>query len=310
MVNYSQEVIFLRYNNLSEFFRKRYGRRLDKICIDGGFTCPNRDGKCGVGGCIFCGERGSGEWLDPKESIRETAQRVIGRGKGDEKYVAYFQNFTNTYEKVEVLKERYDSALISERIVALAIGTRPDCIDEDVCRLLASYKDRLDVWVELGLQSASDKTAQIINRGYKTEVFTNAVNMLTRHGIWVVPHIIVGLPGESREDVLNTLDYLKGFKLFGIKIHSIYVTEGTRLAKLYRQNLYTPPTLDEFADICVELIARMNDEWIIHRLTGDAPRELLIAPSWNADKNGIYDALRKRMKAQNIRQGCKNKVTK
>lgn len=294
----------MRYNNLSEFFRKRYGRRLDKICIDGGFTCPNRDGKCGTGGCIFCGERGSGEWLDAKEGIRNTAIRVLQRGKGDEKYVAYFQNFTNTYATPDVLRERYDSALISDRIVALAIGTRPDCIDEDICRLLAEYKERLDVWVELGLQTSSDETAEIINRGYKTEVFDRAMALLKKYGIWVVPHIIVGLPGESEKEAMATLDYLKSFDLFGIKIHSIYITEGTRLAKMYRENLYTPPTLDEFADICVRLIANMPPKWVIHRLTGDAPRDLLIAPLWNADKNGIYDALRKRMKAQNIRQGC------
>ncbi len=295
----------MRYNNLSEFFRRRYGRRLDKICIDGGFTCPNRDGKCGVGGCVFCGERGSGEWLDAAEGIKNTAIRVLERGRGDEKYVAYFQNFTNTYAPVEVLKERYDSALISERIVALAIGTRPDCIDEEICKLLASYKDRLDVWVELGLQTSDDETAIKINRGYKTEVFTNAVHLLEKYGIWIVPHIIIGLPGESAENVYKTLDFLQQFRLFGIKIHSIYVEEGTKLAKLYRENLYTPPTLDEFADICVELIARLSPDTVIHRLTGDAPKDLLIAPLWNADKNGIYDALRKRMKAQNIRQGCK-----
>jgi radical SAM protein (TIGR01212 family) len=295
----------MRYNNLSEFFRKRYGRRLDKICIDGGFTCPNRDGKCGYGGCIFCGERGSGEWLDKNEGIRETAKRVIERGHGDEKYVAYFQNFTNTYAPIEVLKERYDSALISDRIVALAIGTRPDCIDEDVCRLLATYTEKYDVWVELGLQSANDETAEIINRGYKTEQFEKAVKLLEKYGIWVVAHVIVGLPGETDKDVLNTVDYLKRFSLFGIKIHSIYVTEGTLLAKMYREKRYTPPTLDEFCDVCVEIIARLPKSWIIHRLTGDAPKDLLIAPEWNADKNAIYDALRTRMKAQNVRQGIR-----
>ena len=284
------------YNNLSDYFRRKYGKRLGKICIDGGFTCPNRDGKCGFGGCIFCGERGSGEWLDKNEGIRETAKRVLERGRGDEKYVAYFQNFTNTYAHVDVLKERYDSALISDRIVALAIGTRPDCIDENVCKLLSSYKEKYDVWVELGLQTASDETARIINRGYKTEEFERAVNLLTKYGIWVVAHIIVGLPGEQESDVFSTVDYLKRFKLFGIKIHSIYVTEGTRLAEMYREKLYTPPTLDEFADVCVEIIARLPKEWIIHRLTGDAPRDLLIAPLWNADKNAIYFALLKIMK--------------
>ena len=297
----------MRYNNLSEFFRNRYGRRLDKICIDGGFTCPNRDGTCGVGGCIFCGERGSGEWLSKSEGIKNTAIRVVNRGKGDEKYVAYFQNFTNTYAPCEVLRERYDAALISDRIVALAIGTRPDCIDEDVCKLLYEYKARgLDVWVELGLQTSNDDTAKKINRGYKTELFEKAFNLLSKYGIWVVAHIIIGLPGEGRDDVLATLEYLKRFNLFGIKIHSIYVCEDTVLCDMYREKSYTPPTLDEFADVCVEVIGRLPKEWIIHRLTGDAPRELLVAPLWNLDKNGIYDALRKKMRERNIRQGSLN----
>ena len=187
------------YRNLSSYLRERYGKRLDKICIDGGFTCPNRDGRCGVGGCIFCGERGAGEHIDPTASISEQVRNRLKKSNTGDVFVAYFQNFTNTYAPIEVLRERYDAALIDDRIKVLAIGTRPDCIDEDVCALLAEYAREREVWVELGLQTASDVTAEIINRGYKTEVFVRAMELLEKHGLKAVVHIMMGLPGESVE---------------------------------------------------------------------------------------------------------------
>jgi radical SAM protein (TIGR01212 family) len=159
------------YNNLSGFFKKKYGTRLKKICIDGGFSCPNRDGKCGTGGCIYCGERGAGEHIDPSPSITEQVKKTLARASESDKFIAYFQNFSNTYADLSTLKKRYDAALIDERIVCLAIGTRPDCLDEEKVRLIAEYKERVDVWVELGLQTENDKTADLINRGYKKEGF-------------------------------------------------------------------------------------------------------------------------------------------
>ena len=290
------------YNNLSGYLKKKYGMRIGKLCIDGGFTCPNRDGTCGRDGCIYCGERGAGEHIDKAGSIREQVERGLKCGRHDG-YIAYFQNFTNTYAPCDVLKKRYDEALIDKRIVCLAIGTRPDCITEEIAALIASYKSRLDIWVELGLQSASDKTAEIIGRGYKTEVFHKATEILRAHGIPFVVHMIIGLPGEDKSDVRNTLDTINQSGAFGIKIHSIYVMEGTRLADIYREKRYTPPTLDEYTELCAECVARLNPEIVIHRLTGDCPKDMLIAPNWNKDKNEIIKRINDYLACHGYKQG-------
>lgn len=291
------------YYNLSTYLRSRFGKRLRKICIDGGFTCPNRDGKCGTGGCIYCGERGAGEHIDKTQSISEQVATAISAAGADEQFIAYFQNFTNTYEKISVLRERYDAALTDERIRVLAIGTRPDCIDEETARLLAEYNERLEVWVELGLQTANDRTADLINRGYHRDAFEKAMSLLSEYGIKTVVHIIIGLPGESAEDVEKTVKYLSAFKLFGLKIHSIYVMEGTALADMYRQKRYTPPTLNEYVDSAIHVITHTPRETVIHRLTGDCPRDMLIAPDWNRDKNAIIDEICRKMKELGLRQG-------
>ena len=273
------------YNNLSGYFREKYGKRMSKICIDGGFSCPNRDGTCGHGGCIYCGERGAGEHIDPTLSIGEQVRTAMSVAKEDDIFVAYFQNFTNTYADVPTLKERYDAALIDERIKILAIGTRPDCIDEEKAKLIASYKEKWDVWVELGLQTADDNTAKIINRGYSREVFENAMAILEKYEIPVVVHLIVGLPGENIENVKNTVEYIKSFKLFGVKIHSMYVMEGTALADMFYKGEYTPISQDEYTDTVAYILKNIPSEWVVHRLTGDCPRDLLIAPEWNLRKN-------------------------
>lgn len=293
------------YNNLSGYFREKYGRRLGKICIDGGFSCPNRDGKAGRGGCIFCGERGAGEHIDPAASIREQVSEALRDAEDDDIFVAYFQNFTNTYAPVELLRERYDAALIDERIRILAIGTRPDCIDEEIARLIASYRDRVDVWVELGLQTANDETARLINRGYPRGRFEDAMEILKRHSIPVVVHLIVGLPGEDIEDVKETVEYLRGFDIFGIKIHSIYVMEGTALEKAYRDGSYTPPTMEEYIDAAVYILTHISPDITVHRLTGDCPRKLLVAPQWNVQKHEIIQRIVYKMQLEGLSQGCK-----
>ena len=293
----------MRYNNLSGYFRKKYGKRVKKICIDGGFSCPNRDGTCGIGGCIYCGERGAGEHINPLTSIGEQVRAELSRGKAEDIFLAYFQNFTNTYAPVEILRERYDAALIDERIKLISIGTRPDCITEEIADLLASYMDRYEVWVELGLQTANDETAALINRGYKAETFRRAMEILTARGIPVVVHLIVGLPGENIEHIKKTAAYLKPFSIFGIKIHSIYVMEGTALAEMYKNGEYTPPTLAEYVDGATYLISHLNPEIVLHRITGDCPKELLIAPLWNADKNEIIDKINKNLEKNNLHQG-------
>lgn len=283
------------YNSLSGYLKEKYGKRLKKICIDGGFTCPNRDGKCGTGGCIFCGERGSGEHIDALLSIEEQVLRGLSSGKEDDKFIAYFQNFTNTYADVSTLRKRYDAALTDDRIVALAIGTRADCIDEEVCKLIAEYKKRLDVWVELGLQTINDETAKLINRGYNTEVFTNACKTLKKYSIETVAHLMVGLPGENMEDAIKTAEYIANLGCEGIKIHSVYVMEGTVLANMYRKKAYTPPTLDEYAETVAKIISLLPGDMIIHRITGDCPRDMLVAPEWNRDKNAIISAINQKL---------------
>ena len=291
------------YNNLSGYFREKYGKRMKKICIDGGFSCPNRDGKCGTGGCIYCGERGAGEHIDQNLSITSQVRSALLTAGHSDKFIAYFQNFSNTYADASTLKDRYDSALIDERIAALAIGTRPDCLDEEKVRLIAEYKNRLDVWVELGLQTASDKTAETINRGYVRSVFEEAVQLLKKYGIPTVVHMIIGLPGEAREDAVSTARYISSLGIWGVKIHSIYVMEGTQLAEMYRAGLYTPPSLTDYADICAECIGNIRGDIVIHRITGDCPRDMLVAPMWNADKNAIISKITERMTARGIRQG-------
>ena len=283
------------YNNLSGYFRTKYGRRLSKICIDGGFSCPNRDGKCGLGGCIYCGERGAGEHIDPSLSIRRQVENAISSAKEDELFVAYFQNFTNTYAPVGVLKDRYDSALFDERIRVLAIGTRPDCIDREIAELIASYKEKVDVWVELGLQTASDKTADIINRGYHRDTFENAMAILREYGIPVVVHLMVGLPGEDMESIRETVEYINRFKLFGVKIHSVYVMEGTVLAEMYRRGEYTPISQEDYTDAVAYILKHLPPEVVIHRLTGDCPRDMLVAPEWNIRKSETIDLIVKKL---------------
>lgn len=294
------------YNNLSGYFREKYGRRLGKICIDGGFSCPNRDGSCGEGGCIYCGERGAGEHIDPAASIGEQVRLALADAEKDELFVAYFQNFTNTYAKLDTLRERYDAALIDERIRVLAIGTRPDCIDEEIAKLIASYKSRVDVWVELGLQTASDRTADIINRGYHREVFEEAMAILKKYEIPVVVHLIVGLPGENAEDLHATVEYINRFDLFGLKIHSIYVMRGTRLAEMYERGEYTPPSLDYYTECAVYILTHIKPDLTVHRLTGDCPRDMLIAPDWNRSKNEIINTIVYKMQQNGLSQGCLN----
>ena len=290
------------YNNLSSYLKAKYGTRLSKICIDGGFSCPNRDGTCGHGGCIFCGERGAGEHIDPAKSISAQVEDALGSNKRAEGFIAYFQNFTNTYAPVPVLKERYDAALISDKIKILAIGTRPDCINGEIADLIASYKERVDVWVELGLQSASDETARKINRGYPTEIYRRAAETLTSRQIPFVTHMIIGLPDEGEREIDATVDLINE-KSWGVKIHSLYVMEGTALAELYRSGDYVPPTLDEYVSLAARSLARLRPDMIVHRVTGDCPDGLLVAPDWNTDKNKVIELIRERLETNGQRQG-------
>ena len=300
-----------RYKHLNKYLKEKFGERTLKICIDGGFTCPNRDGTCGSGGCIYCSEKGSGELISSANgdtSIDRIRNQVINyfnsyRSNRANKFIAYFQNFTNTYDSLENLKAKYDAALIDSRIVGLEVATRPDCINEDIVKLLKSYADKYYVCVELGLQTANDNTGRIINRCYSSSQFTNAVNLLNEAGIDVVTHIMVGLPGEDFDDVKNTVDFINVHNIQGIKIHSTYVVKNTVLADMYFSGEYVPISLEYYLDALTYIVTHISPEVVIHRISGDSPKDLLVAPEWNLHKKWVLNGFDKILREQNLWQG-------
>lgn len=293
-----------RYNHLNEYFKKKFGERTLKICIDGGFTCPNRDGTLSTKGCIFCGNRGSGEHLNFID-IPSQVKNFFNSYKAlrANKFIIYFQNFTNTYDTIENLKKKYDSALIDNRIVGISIATRPDCITEEICKLLNSYKNKLEVFVELGLQTANDETAKIINRGYKSRVFTKAVKLLNKYNLETIVHIMVGLPNESIIDIKNTINFINNHNIQGLKIHSTYIIKNTELANMYQNGTYTPISLEYYIETATYILTHINPKIIIHKISGDAPKNLLLAPSWNSHKKWILNGIDKYMRENNLYQG-------
>ena len=294
-----------RYRHLNKFLKEKLGERTLKICIDGGFTCPNRDGRVSFGGCAFCSEKGSGEHLSPTENITNQVKNYFlsERSKRANQFIAYFQNFTNTYDNVQNLKSKYDAALVDNRIVALAVATRPDCIDESIAQLLKSYTNRYYVWVELGLQTSNDETGRLINRGYDSYQFTNAVELLNKYGIDVVAHIMVGLPGENENDVKNTVVFLNKHNLQGLKIHSTYVISNTVLADWYKIGKYKPISLDYYLECLTYILINISPDIVIHRVSGDAPKDLLVAPDWNLHKKWVLNGLDKILRDRNLYQG-------
>ena len=297
-----------RYNTLNGFLREKFnGEKTYKISLDGGFTCPNRDGKVARGGCTFCSARGSGDFAGDRvlpitKQFRDVKDMMQKKWK-DGKYIAYFQAYTNTYAPVEVLREKYDEALKEEDVVALAIATRPDCIGEDVLELLEEYNSKLYTWVELGLQTSNDDTALRINRGYMKDTFTKSVEALAERGIDVVAHIIFGLPGETKEDMLNTVRYVSKLPIKGIKLHLLHVMENTAMAKELERGEFKLLEMDEYIDIITEAIAMLPQNIVIHRLTGDAPRELLIGPMWSLKKWEVLNAIDDALKERDLYQG-------
>lgn len=314
-----------RYKHLNTYLKNKFGERTLKICIDGHFTCPNRDGSCSKNGCIFCSEKGSGEHilringnrnllnsLDKNahiESVKNSISKQVKnyfnsyKSKRANKFIAYFQNFSNTYDSIENLKEKYNSALIDNRIVGLEVATRPDCINEDIVKLLKTYTKKYYVCVELGLQTSNNSIGKIINRGYSSKDFTNAVTLLNKYDIDVVSHIMVGLPNEDLTDLKNTVKFLNEHKLQGIKIHSTYVVKNTELEKMYNAGKYTPISLENYLDALVFIITHINPNFIIHRISGDAPKELLVAPEWNLHKKLVLNGLDRILRERDLWQG-------
>lgn len=300
-----------RYNKLNEYLKNKFGERTLKICVDGGFTCPNRDGTVSKNGCIFCSERGSGDHICSEKNIKQQIKSYFSsyRSERANKFIVYFQNFTNTYDSIDNLKKKYDSALIDDRIVGLEIATRPDCIDEDVCKLLESYTDKYYVCVELGLQTSNENTAKFVNRGYENAMFTNAVNLLKSYGIDVVVHIMIGLPGETLDDLKNTIDFVNSHSIDGIKIHNVYVVKNTVLADLFYKGLYSPMEFEVYLEYLVYAITHLRPDIVIHRISGDAPKDLLIAPEWNVHKKWVLNGLDKVLQEKDLWQGKSTKGT-
>ena len=294
-----------RYKHLNKYLKDKFGERTLKICIDGGFTCPNRDGKLSTGGCIFCSEQGSGEHILRSDNIKQQIKNYFKsyKSKRANKFIAYFQNFTNTYDSIDNLKLKYDSALIDDRIVGLEIATRPDCINEDICKLLKSYDHKYYVCVELGLQTSNDNTGKLINRGYTSKQFTNAVALLNKYNIPVVVHIMVGLPNENITDLKETVRFINKHHLQGIKIHSTYVIKNTKLAEMYNQGHYKPITLDYYLESLTYILTHISPALIIHRLSGDAPKDLLLAPEWNSHKKWVLNGIDKILQEKDLYQG-------
>lgn len=294
-----------RYNHLNKYLKDKFGERVLKICVDANFTCPNRDGRCGTGGCIFCGEAGSGEHLDASESISNQVKKALGSSKAERanKFIVYFQNFSNTYDTLKNLKKKYDSALIDERIIGISIATRPDCIDESIAKLIQSYSEKYYVSVELGFQTANENTGKLINRGYDNKIFTDAVNILRKYNIDVITHIMIGLPDEDKNDLIDTINFINEHDIQGIKIHSTYIIKNTKLADMYYANEYIPLTLEEYIELACFTISHLRPELIIHRISGDAPKNILVAPEWNAHKKWIINGIEKKLKDDDLWQG-------
>lgn len=283
---------------LTEYYRALFGCKVYKLGIDAGLTCPNRDGTLGTGGCIFCGSDGGSAFAARGGSITEQLEQAKTRVafKGGEKFIAYFQSFTNTYAPVEVLKQYYEEALAASDVVGLAIGTRPDCLGEDVVALLERLNRQKPVSVELGLQTTCPESIRYIRRGYENEVYTHAVSSLKAAGIHVVTHIILGLPGESREDMVRTTRFAVASGTDGVKFHLLHVLEGTDLAEHYRAGKFRCLELAEYAQILDDCLAVLPPETVVHRITGDGAKKDLIAPLWSADKKRVLQYLNTHLK--------------
>ncbi len=283
------------YLSLNTYLKETYGEKLYKIALNGGMTCPNRDGTVGNRGCIFCSEGGSGEFAsDPALSITEQieqAKKRVARKQTGTGYIAYFQPYTNTYAPVSYLRKIFTEAMNHPDIRILSIATRPDCLGEDVLDLLGELNQKKPVWVELGLQTIHEKTARFIRRGYELPVFETAVKNLRQRNIDVIVHTIIGLPGEDEQMLLETMDYLSSQDIQGIKLQLLQILKGTDLAAYYEAHPFHIPTLEEYCGLVSDCLDHLRPDIVIHRLTGDPPKSLLIEPKWAADKKTVLNKL-------------------
>ncbi len=302
-----------RYHSLNYFLRNKFNEKIYKISLDGGFTCPNRDGKVAKGGCTFCSARGSGDYagsriLSINEQFNDRKKMMEKKWK-DGKYIAYFQAYTNTYAPVEELRQKYEEAIKQENVVALSIATRPDCLDDDVVDLLEEISKKTYLWVELGLQTINDESARNFNRGYDFKVFEEGIKKLQDRNIEIVVHTIFGLPGETKEDMLKTVDYVAHSGAQGIKFHLLHLMSGTQMVKQYESGELKLLSQEDYIDLICKGIAMIPQDMVVHRLTGDAPRESLIGPMWSLKKWEVLNAIDKALVDNDIYQG-KNYIEK
>jgi hypothetical protein len=302
-----QTIMADRYYDLNTYLRNRFGCRVQKISLDAGLSCPNRDGTLSRAGCIYCNQRGSGTGAF-SSGMSITGQilagiKNLGRRYKAKKFIAYFQSFSNTYAPVEKLKQLYDEALAVDGVVGLAIGTRPDCISEDILSLLKAYSEKALVWIEYGLQSAHNDTLSRINRGHDFAAFQSAVTETKKQNIPVCVHVILGLPGETRVQMVETARILAAMNIDGLKIHLLYVIRGTRLEAMYQQGEYACLSQADYVDIVCDFLAHIPGHVVIQRLTGDPHPEELVAPGWALRKGETLRLIRERLEQRSLRQG-------
>ena len=302
-----------RYYTLDYYLKKRFNGKVFKVALNGNFTCPNRDGKISSKGCIFCSPSGSGDFAgnktDPLFKQFNDVKNIIHLKWPEAKYIAYFQANTNTYASVDKLKKLfYEAISLDPNIVAISIATRPDCLPNDVLDLISEINNIIPVWIELGLQTIHEETANLINRGYKLNVFEEAVKNLRKRNIETIVHIINGLPYETKEMMLETCNYLNTLDIQGIKIHSLFILKNTPLENFYYEKHFHVLTLDEYVDITVEELALLNKNIVIHRINGDAPHNDLIEPKWSIKKLVVMNEIDKKMKERGYYQGIKAKA--
>ncbi len=286
------------FNSIGEYLKHKFGCKVIKLSLDAGFTCPNRDGTKGSGGCIFCSADGSGDFASDIPGQISLLSKKWPSGK----YIAYFQSHTNTYAPVEVLREKYEQALSYPDVVGIAIATRPDCLPADVLELLSELNQKTFLWVELGLQTMHENTANLVNRCYPLSTFEHAMAELNSRGIKTVVHLILGLPSETKEDMLKSVSYVCSKDIFGIKLHLMNVLKGTKLADFYPERIHIP-SKEEYISLVVDALEIIPPEITIHRLTADAPRHLLVAPEWGYEKRTILNGIQKELRLRSSYQG-------
>lgn len=298
-----------RYNQYSLHLQKKFGCKVYKVTLDAGMNCPNRDGSISHGGCIFCDDSGSFSQahcnrLSIEDQLHAGIEKLSNRFKA-KKFISYFQAYSNTYAPVERLKEVYDSSLLNDKVLGLSVGTRPDCVDEEKIRLISSYTQNHYVWIEYGLQSAHDRTLSLINRGHSFKDFKNAIKMTQNKGINICTHVIIGLPGESREDMLETAKIIADLGINGVKIHLLCALKGTKLEQMYLNGEYRPLEEEEYINTVCDFMELLPSDITIHRLAGNGLKKILVAPQWLPEKFRILTAIDKELERRNSWQGKK-----